>query len=501
MLCQGSIYQDWNNIMLSLLWLLLLSLITYFILQRGIVRITSTPVWVLWLVMMTPALIWTMWILTHSSRQPIPLVLAIAPLLICPCLYWFLVYWGRRKTPIAIAETTPTQLAENIQEKPVLYQIDKTEESRLRDCFPWSVYYLQNLEYRPQAVICRGKLRTNPEAAYQTIKDNIEHYFGDRFLVMFQNSLSGKPFFALVPNSQKINGENYHKYGPLNRPILALALLLITLFTTTIAGAQIANITDTALKSDPSLLIKGLPYALALILILLSQELAHYLIIRFYKIPATLPYFIPVPFFIGTLGAFIEMRSPIPHRKALFDINITGPIVGLFVSLPFLVWGLANSTIVPLSNQSSILNFNSFTPHFSLLLATLSKLTLGSALTADSAIHLHPLAVAGYIGLGLTAINLIPVGSLGGGHIVHAMFGQKTSMMIGQITRFFMLLLALLESDLLLWAILLFLIPLNDEPALNDVSELDNWRDFWGLFTLVILLIILLPAPKGMILH
>jgi membrane-associated protease RseP (regulator of RpoE activity) len=485
--------------MLSLLWLLLLSLITYFILQRGITRITRTPVWILWLVMMTPGLIWTTWILTHSSQPAIPVVLAIAPLLICPCLYWFLVYWGRRETTPLTTEITTSTSMENTPEQTHVCQLDQAEESHLRDCFPWSVYYLQTLEYRPQAVICRGKLRTNPETAYQTIKENVEHYFGDRFLVMFQNSLSGKPFFALVPNTLKVNSQNYLKNEPLTRPILVLALLFITLFTTTIAGAQFANVTEKALQSDPSLLLKGLPYSIALILILGLQESAHYLTARFYKIPSTLPYFIPVPFFIGTLGSLIEMRSPIPHRKALFDINIAGPLVSLFVSLPFLVWGLAHSTIVPLSNQSGILNFDSFTPHFSLLLAALSKLTLGTAFTADHAIKLHPLAIAGYVGLVLTAINLIPVGSLGGGHIVHAMFGQKTSMVIGQFTRFLMLLLALLESGLLLWAMLLFLMPLNDEPALNDVSELDNWRDFWGLFVLVILLIILLPAPRGII--
>ncbi|OCQ91725.1 peptidase M50 [Oscillatoriales cyanobacterium USR001] len=485
--------------MLSLLWLLLLSLITYFILQRGIAQITRTPLWLLWLVMMTPALIWSTWILTHGSRQPIPLILAIAPLLICPVVYWFLVYWGRRETPAIATQSTSQDSAKTTQEKTHLCPIDKAEEAHLRDCFPWSVYYLQTLEYRSQIVICRGKLRTNPEAAYQTIKKNIEHYFGDRFLVMFQNSLSDRPFFALVPNNLKANSENYLKKAPLTRPIFALALLFITLFTTTIAGAQIADVTEKSLQSDPSLLLKGLPYSIALIVIIGLYESAHYLMARFYKIPSTLPYFIPVPFFIGTLGAFTQMRTPIPHRKALFDISIAGPIASFLSSLPFLIWGLANSTIVPLSPQSGILNFNSFNPHFSLLLASLSKLTLGSALTADNAINLHPIAVAGYVGLMLTAINLMPVGQFNGGHIVHAIFGQKTSMIIGQVTRFLMLLLALLEPGLLIWAMLLFLISLNDEPALNDVSELDNWRDFCGLFVLGILLIILLPAPNGII--
>jgi membrane-associated protease RseP (regulator of RpoE activity) len=143
-----------------------------------------------------------------------------------------------------------------------------------------------------------------------------------------------------------------------------------------------------------------------------------------------------------------------------------------------------------------MLNFESFKPNFSLLMTLLSKLTLGGALNAETAINLHPVAVAGYLGVIVTAFNLMPVGQLDGGHIVHAMFGQRASMAIGQVARLCMLLLSFLEQGLLLWAIILFLTPLNDEPALNDVSELDNRRDFLGLLAIGLLLIILLPAPR-----
>ena len=143
-----------------------------------------------------------------------------------------------------------------------------------------------------------------------------------------------------------------------------------------------------------------------------------------------------------------------------------------------------------------MLNFDSFNPNFSLMMTLLSKLTLGSALNSETAINLHPVAVAGYLGLIVTAFNLMPVGQLDGGHIVHAMFGQGASMAIGQFARLCMLLLSFLEPGLLLWAIILFLMPINDEPALNDVSELDDWRDFVGLVAIGLLLIILLPAPR-----
>ena len=485
-------------------WLLiiLLGLITYFIVKRSVASITKTPVWLLWLVMMTPALIWSVWIGVNGQTKQMPPALMWGPFVLCPLLYWLLIQWGRRdfsepgtKETQATTQggiTNPTVPV--VKEESTLRPISKQEETELRNCFPWGVYYLQNVEYRPQAVLCRGKLRTNPESAYKTVRENIEAEFGDRFFVIFQESLNGTPFFALVPNPQA-QPKQGRANEPVTRPVLALGLLLITLFTTTVAGAQLGGVSAKQLQADSSVLLQGLPYALALMTILSIHELGHYLAARFYKVRTTLPYFMPIPFFLGTFGAFIQMRSPIPNRKALFDVGIAGPLAGFIVTLPFLIWGLAHSDVVPLSEASRIFNFESLNPRFSLLLTLLGKLALGSQFTAQTAIKLHPVAIAGYVGLIVTALNLIPVGQLDGGHIVHAMFGQRTGAAIGQITRLLVLLLALLEKDLLLWAIILLFMPVADEPALNDVSELDNWRDFWGILALVILVSIVLPAP------
>jgi membrane-associated protease RseP (regulator of RpoE activity) len=477
-------------------WLFVLGSISYFLLQRSISSITRTPVWLLWLVIMAPALIWAGWVAIHGASKTAPPELIIIPFVVCPLLYWVLVQLGRKQLPTATESASADNLAADAKPKPPVRPIDPAEEASLRDCFPWSIYSLRDLEFRPQAVICRGQLRTNPEAAYEAIRDNVEKHFGDRFLVVFQSSFSGQPFFAIVPNPDRKSAENPVKTEPLNRPFLALALLLVTLFTTTVVGAQLSGVTEKVLQSNPSVLLKGLPYAISLMVILGIHESGHYLAAKFHKIKTTLPYFIPVPFFLGTFGAFIQMRSPIPNRRVLFDVSIAGPFAGLVASVPFLIWGLYSSTIVPLSEKSGMLNFDSFSPNFSLLMTLLSKLTLGGALNSETAIDLHPVAVAGYLGLIVTAFNLMPVGQLDGGHIAHAMFGQRTSMAIGQFARFCMLLLSFLEPGLLLWALILFLMPLNDEPALNDVSELDNRRDFLGLLAIGILLAILLPAPR-----
>ncbi len=485
------------------MWLLLilLGLITYFIVKRNVAGITRTPVWLVWLVMMTPALIWTAWFLVFGEDKPLPPLLFIGPFVLCPLVYWWLVQRGQTRADgqKTISEEQSGNLSETekLEEASAkLRPITPTEEKSLRDCFPWGVYYLEHLDYRPQAILCRGKLRTNADAAYQTIKGNIEQVFSDRFLLLFQESFQGQPFFALVANpwtkAQQQANKNSEK---ITRPWLALGLLALTLMTTTIIGVELSGITPKALEENFSLLRQGLPYSLGLLTILGIHELSHYLTAIRYKIRTTLPYFIPVPFFLGTFGAFIQMRSPVPHRRALFDVAIAGPIGGFIMTIPLLIWGLSLSQVVPLTEKSSLFTFASLDPRFSFLFALLSKLALGNTLVPETALHLHPLAVAGYLGLIVTALNLMPVGQLDGGHIVHAMFGQRTAIIIGQLARICLLFLALIQPDFLLWAIILFLMPIADQPALNDVTELDNQRDLLGLFSLALLLSILLPLP------
>ncbi|MBO9999148.1 MAG: site-2 protease family protein [Cyanobacteria bacterium SID2] len=485
---------------MTFLLLLLLGLLTYTILQHSVARITRTPIWLLWLVMMTPALFLSVWAAVAGDDGSVPAIVAVGVFVTCFVLYLWLLYLGRpttSKTPVdrssevAGSVKTPPSPGNLISK---LRPIAPSEESQLRNCFNWSVFVLQNLEYRPQAVICRGKLRTNPERAYQTIRQNVERQFGDRFLVVLQEGPNDRPLFVLAPNPQSKASPKSHTSS--QNIWLAWGLFVITLFTTTVAGAEFVGLTAEQLQSEPGGLLRGLPYALSLLAILGFHESGHYFAARWHKIRTTLPYFIPIPFFLGTLGAFVQLRSPMPNRKVLFDISVAGPIVGFLVTLPMLWWGLAHSEVVPASDQSGLLNFNELQPAVSLLLSLVCQFTLDGALDPQKAIDLHPVAISGYLGLILTAFNLMPIGQLDGGHMVHSMFGRRTALSIGQVTRFLMLMLALIHRELLLWALLLFFMPLRDEPALNDVTELDNKRDFLGLLCLALLAAVLLPAPR-----
>ena len=486
-------------------WLILIifSPIAYILVQRSVKNITKTPVWLCWLVMMLPAFIWTTWVYVFGQEQPIPLPVFLFPLIICPLLYGWLVQRGK---PQATTKTE-TEKQENMamatpaEESSPLRPINLQEETTLRNCFPWDVYYLQNIDYRPQAIFCRGKLKTIPEKAYEEIKNNIEAAFGDRFFLIFQESFRGKPFFALVPNPQATKDDTQLESPSDTRWGLALGLFLATLLTTTIAGVNLQGISLEELNSNPDLLLTGLAYSLPLLLILGVHEFSHYLVAIYYKIRTTLPYFIPFPFllntfYLGTLGAFVQKRSPVPHRKALFDIAIVGPVAGFLVTLPVLFWGLTLSSTVSLEDTNTA-SFDALDPRISLLLSLLSKLALGEQFKAGMAIDFHPLAAAGCVGLLITAINLMPIGGLDGGNIIHAVFGQRMAIAVGQITRILAILFALIHPHFWIWAIIMWLIPLIDRPALNDVTELNHWRDLGGLLSLALLVLIILPLPAS----
>ncbi|MEB3230774.1 MAG: site-2 protease family protein [Leptolyngbyaceae bacterium] len=482
-------------------------------------HITRTPVWLLWLVMMMPLLIWLLWLII-TGGQTIPLLLLLGVFVTCPFIYWSLIQLGRRSPDTSDPSTASTRQAaaesadpggSDITTHPALtdmtfsanHSINRDDEDALKRCFPWSVYYLKGIEHRAQVLICTGHLRASSEVAYRTIRDNIEKQFGQRFLVIFQEGLNGKPFFAIVPNLQATETPDQQE---LFRPLVAMVLLVATICTTIAAGMMLAGVPEEdLLPLNWSFLLKGIPYCMALMVILAAYHLSQYFIARRYQVRSSLPYFIPIPpvvlnFPFGTFGAFLQVRSPMPNRKILFDMGFIGPVVGVLVTLPILWWGLAHSALVNISPESSLFSIESFDPKISFLMAIISKLALPE-LTVDNALELHPVAIAGCLGILVTTINLMPVGQLNGGKIVHAMFGQRNGAFIGQVARLLVLMLAFVHRDqqeFWLLPILLFFMPSVDEPALNDVSELDNRRDFLGLAVLALLVLIILPAPPVM---
>jgi membrane-associated protease RseP (regulator of RpoE activity) len=477
------------------LFVFLLGLTLYFIVQRSVVRVTHTPWWQLWLALMIPAFVIVGWAIARQSVEAMPMPLLVGSFSVSVVLYLFLITRNPRVPPEQEDAASPISgEKESTSDPNGAIPLSKEEQAQLQNCFPWSVYYLKNVDLRPQAVICRGQLRGEAEVAYQTIRKNIQAAFGDRFLVLFQTNAAEEPFFALVKNPYGKPQRSLH------RPGLALGLLVLTFVTTTLAGLGLSNPTlaPETLSTNPQILLNGLPYAIALLSILGIRELSYYFTARFYNIQITLPYFIPIPFAFGTVGAYLYKRSPIPHRKALFDIGFAGPLAGLVITLPILIWGLMHSDLTALPTKPGILSTDAFNPRFSIAFALLCRIVFGQSLSSNLGVDLHPIAVAGEFGLIFTAIKLIPFGQFDGGRIIHAMYGQRMGLIVSQMSRILILLLSFVQPILLYLGIFLMVVPAADEPALNDVSELNSYRDALGLLALGFMLLLILPVPAGL---
>lgn len=274
-----------------------------------------------------------------------------------------------------------------------------------------------------------------------------------------------------------------------------LLLFVATLLTTTWAGALQSGVN---LLHEPGRFAVGLPYSLALMLILGAHELGHYFTARYHKIAVTPPFFIPVPFALGTFGAFIRIKSLSPNRRAVFDVAVAGPLAGLVFAIPALIIGLKLSHVVPVHPLGGAahltLPFGS-----SVLVVALAKLALGPAVTHGHGLLLHPLAFAGWLGLLITALNLLPIGQLDGGHMAHALFGGRRGHKISVVGLVALFALALFVwPGLMMWALIVWMIAgTRDMPPLNDVTPVGWGRMTLGLCTFLLLAMMLIPMPLG----
>lgn len=240
---------------------------------------------------------------------------------------------------------------------------------------------------------------------------------------------------------------------------------------------------------DPTLIRLSLIYSLSLLGILLGHELGHYLSCRKYGIQATLPYFIPAPTLIGTLGAFIRIRSPFTKREELFDVGAHGPLVGFFLSVPAIFIGLMFSKLVPALPRDSSILFGE-----PLLFKVFVRIIFGKVAENQDLI-LHPLAVAGWVGLLVTSFNLFPVGQLDGGHILYAVFGEKTRRVSLEIVVLLVILGIFYWAGWLIWALLIYLLGLKHPAILWEPQKLSWKRKLVGIMIVLIFIFSFNPAP------
>ena len=290
--------------------------------------------------------------------------------------------------------------------------------------------------------------------------------------------------------------------------LIAFTLLILTFFTTLIVGVRLQYnfahglapfaITESSIPrfpiqwtfEDPRRMLGGLPFAIAVMGILFAHEMGHFLMCRRYNVDATPPYFIPAPTLIGTMGAFIKIRSVFPSRKSLFDIGIAGPIAGFVVAVPVSILGLLWS--YPVANMPKQ-EIELGTP---LLFRALHGLFLQLGIQHQSISHLvlHPLAIAGWTGMFATSLNLLPGGQLDGGHIVYA-WSERAHKIVSWITIVALIPLAFYKwVGWLLWGIVLFVTGTR-HPMVYENDRLDAKRKLLIGFAVLMLVFSVVPAP------
>jgi len=264
-------------------------------------------------------------------------------------------------------------------------------------------------------------------------------------------------------------------------------LLAATVLSATLAGVDVG---PRELIAHPALFLRGLPFAAALVTILLVHELGHYLTCLRHRVSASLPYFLPAPLIspVGTFGAFIRIRSRFPDRRALFDIGASGPWAGFVVALAATVIGLAHSTVLATPQD-----WHGYEWGDSLLTAFLIRVVLH----VDSAtVLLHPVAFAGWFGLFVTSLNLLPVGQLDGGHVLYATLGRPTPRIAALLIAFLVWLGVRGYPGWLLWAVIITVfLSLGHPPTDDDRRPLDPARRLAALATLVVFVLTFVPEP------
>jgi membrane-associated protease RseP (regulator of RpoE activity) len=304
-----------------------------------------------------------------------------------------------------------------------------------------------------------------------------------------------------------INHGNYVYLQDLNPSrnewIISGVLFLTTLFCTTLAGLFLGSwdldylAGLRAILHEPRLLVHGLSFSVSLLSILLAHELGHFFACRFYGMRCTPPFFLPIPISAGTLGAFIKIKSPFPNRRALFDVGVAGPLAGFFILVPILWIGIKFSTLLP----KGALPTGGMYLGEPLIFRFLGRILLGYS-PSHQEIMAHPMAMAAWVGLLATSLNLMPIWQLDGGHIAYAIWGRGPHKKISIVGISTLMVLGLLgwpvPSYFVLGSLLLIIgirLRLYHPPPQFEEDSIGNGRLLLGLLSIIILIACFIPIP------
>lgn len=340
-----------------------------------------------------------------------------------------------------------------------------------------------------EGVIFKGNIRgTEPEEVYSRLSASLEGRLSDRYRLFLVESPEGRPVVIVLPSS------NDPKPATIPQKILAVFLMVATIATTLEAAGLLLHFD---FFNELERFWEVLPLSAGIWAVFAAHELGHWWQARSHKVRISLPYFIP-SWQIGSFGAITRFESLVPNRTALFDISIAGPVAGGVVSLLMIITGLI------LSHDGSAFQVPTQFFQGSILVGTLARIFLGASLKA-TIVDLHPLTIVGWLGLVVTALNLMPAGQLDGGRVVQAIYGRKTARRATIATLVVLGIVALVNPAnpiVLYWAIvILFLQRSLERPSLNEITEPDDSRAILGLVALFLMVATLIPWTPALALR
>jgi membrane-associated protease RseP (regulator of RpoE activity) len=373
------------------------------------------------------------------------------------------------------------------QERVPLQQSAQEIERAIADLFAVSDVTL-GLPHQPDVIRLRGRLLAPSERAYPQIAERLRAR--NHTATLQHDARLGLDELLITPG---IVPQVEHPNWPVH-----LGLLGLTVLTTLYVGAGMADGRPADDLWWPLFHFwQGWPFSLSLLSILLAHELGHYFMGRRHRVPVSLPYFIPFPLpellgnILGTLGAVITMKAPLTNRRAMLDIGAAGPLIGFVVAVPVLLLGLSLSQLQPITTDSAYLLEGNSLAYLLLKFVVFGRWLPGGGWD----VFIHPVAFAGWAGLLVTSLNLIPAGQLDGGHVLYSLLGDQARLLTWPIILVLLAMGLFLWPGWFLWAGIVFLFGQGHPGSLDRVTRLDGRRKVVAVAVLALLVLTFTPIP------
>ncbi|MEL7508445.1 MAG: site-2 protease family protein [Cyanobacteria bacterium J06554_1] len=385
---------------------------------------------------------------------------------------------------LSTAAAADDTAAESAESKPVTPPAIPTDDlAEIETIFSVDTFFRTETVPYQAGVFFKGNLRGDPEASLTALTAQLENRFDDRYRLFLINGPDEKPAVIVLPS------QTDPKPSDRRQQIFAVALAIATFITSLETGALLR---DFNLFDQPSRWLEALPTALAVLTILVVHELGHRWQANRYNIKLSPPFALPA-WQIGAFGSLTRFESLLPNRSVLFDISFAGPAASGLLSLAMLLLGLV------LSHPGSPYQLPVEFFRASVLVGTLARAVLGDTLQTVDLVDINLLVLMGWLGLVITAINVMPAGRIDGGRMVQAIYGRKIAGRATAVTLVLLTIIALANPIALYWAALILFLQRGEErPCLNDISEPDDTRAILILVILFLMLTILLPLPPNL---